>query len=315
MPEAAPERAEDPIEAEEPPAAETAPSSEPQAEPEAESAEEEALEYIEDPAIGEDLEDELEVSPEAGAMGEDESLAAGDAAEGLELAEVPEDIWGDGNAEKAPRFDEPPPAAESGGRAPPAAADPAATEPSAGEPSGAEEPLLGEPTARLLEYLKGLADELPPEKREEFDVSGFKRKVDDLIGKIKREAELSREPPPVLPRESGFGLLSAGQAMRVSDPRRGAEGRRALAERRAEKDRREREERRKRGERRESVDRRGGERRGPVPELELSGLISREAAPVTVAPDGTPTEVAGVAISPRMAKLIQIMRREKDNAR
>jgi hypothetical protein len=258
-------------------------------------------------------------------MGESESSADGEENEAgeLELAEVPEDLWGDGNAEEAPRFEEPDLAREDnvappeGGEASPEGG----TQPGGGatpeqaEPPAADEPLLGGPTARLLEYLKGLADELPPEKREEFDVSGFKSKIDDLIGKIKREAELSREPPPVLQHESGFGLLSAGQAMRGSDPRRGAEGRRMLAERRAERDRREREERRKKGERRESVDRRTGERRGPVPEIDLSEPISKEAAQVTVAADGTPTEIAGVAISPRMAKLIQIMRREKDNAR
>ncbi len=182
-----------------------------------------------------------------------------------------------------------------------------------------EEPLLGEPTARLLEYLKGLADQLPPEKKEEFDVSGFKSKIDDLIGKIKQEAERSREPPPVIPRESGFGLLSAGQALRAADPRRAAEGRRSLQERRAvperrdEKDRRKVMERRTTGERREKNDRRGGERREPVPEIDLSEPIPKEAAPVTKAPDGTPTEIAGIAISPRMARLIQMMKRGKKN--
>ena len=213
----APERSEDPIEAEGLPVAEAAPSAEPQAEPDAEAAAEEALEYIEDPAIDEDLEDELEVSPDTGAMGEDESTAAGDAAEGLELAEVPEDIWGDGNAEQAPRFDEPPPAAGDGGRA----------SPSAVEPPAVEEPLLGEPTARLLEYLKGLADELPPEKKEEFDVSGFKRKVDDLIGKIQAGGRVvARAPSRPAPRERLRPPLGGSGHARLGSPaRRGGSAR------------------------------------------------------------------------------------------
>jgi len=307
MPEPEPKAFEEAIEAE-PEPEDTAPS-----ESERSPAEEEAPEYIEEPALDGDAEDGIE----SGSMDDD-----------LEFAEVPEDIWGDGKTEEAPRFDEaapvaegPSPSEEESERHPePSRENPAqrgAEQPSAGAGKGRaeEEPLLGEPTARLLEYLKGLADELPPGKKEEFDVEGLKTKIDDLIGKIKREAERSREPPPVLTRESGFGLLSAGQALRAADPRRSAEGRRSLAERRAENDRREREERRKRGERRESVDRREGERRGPVPSIDLSIPISKDAAPVTVAADGTPTAIAGVSISPRMAKLIQIMRREKDNAR
>ena len=305
MPEPLPERFEESIEVE-PEPEDLAPY-----EPERLPAEEEAPEYIEEPALDGNFEDGIET----GSMDED-----------LEFAEVPEDIWGDGKAEEAPRFDEPAPVPEgappseegleeaTGGHPEPSREKPAqggTEQPSAGEGKGRakEEPLLGEPTARLLEYLKGLADELPPGKKEEFDVEGLKTKIDDLIGKIKREAERSREPPPVLTRESGFGLLSAGQALRAADPRRAAEGRRALAARRAENDRRAREERRKWGERRE------GERRGPVPSIDLSIPITRDAAPVTVADDGTPTAIAGVSISPRMAKLIQIMRREKDNAR
>jgi hypothetical protein len=68
-------------------------------------------------------------------------------------------------------------------------------------------------------------------------------------------------------------------------------------------------------ERRGKADRRSDERRGPVPVIDLSEPISKEAAPVVVAADGTPTEIAGIAISPRMAKLIQIIRREKNDGR
>ena len=69
------------------------------------------------------------------------------------------------------------------------------------------------------------------------------------------------------------------------------------------------------GERRgDDANRRSDERRGPVPEIDLSEPIPPDAAPVKVAADGTPTEVAGMIISPRMAKLIEIMRREKGDA-
>jgi hypothetical protein len=96
-------------------------------------------------------------------------------------------------------------------------------------------------------------------------------------------------------------------------------GRRAGLERRKHGERRsEKNDRRQVVERREKPDRRASERRGPVPEIDLSAPITPEAAPIVVAPDGTPTEIAGLTISPRMAKLIRIMRQEKgkdkDNA-
>jgi len=190
-----------------------------------------------------------------------------------------------------------------------------------GDAEEVDEPLLEGPTIRLLEYLKGLADELPPEKRDEFDVLGLKNKIDDLIGKINQEAERSREPPPTPPRERGFGLLSSGLALRDSDPRRSAEGRRAGTERRdddnrrAELERRKAIERRASDERREGSNRRGGERRGPVPEIDLSKPIPKDAAPLKVGPDGNPTEIAGMVISPRMARLIKMMRQEKIDGR
>lgn len=246
---------------------------------EAEEAEPEP-EYIEKPDLGEESESEEALS------------------EALELDEEPEDIWDAEHPEPEPELLEQ--------RDQPLPPEPQAAPAPSEKP---EEPLLGEPTARLLEYLKGLADELPPDKKEEFDVEGLKAKIDDLIGKIKVEAERAKLPPPVVKREKGFGLLSSGEAKLASDPRRSALGRRTGAERR------EAEDRRAERERRESFDRRAGERRGPVPEIRLSEPISKEAATVKVAPDGTPTEVAGLMISPRMAKLIQIMRREKNDGR
>ena len=66
-------------------------------------------------------------------------------------------------------------------------------------------------------------------------------------------------------------------------------------------------------ERRGSGNRRAAERRGPVPEIDLKKPIPEGAAPLKLAPDGTPTEIAGISISPKMARLIQIMRREKEH--
>ena len=51
-----------------------------------------------------------------------------------------------------------------------------------------------------------------------------------------------------------------------------------------------------------------------MPEIDLSEPIPPNAATVVIAPDGTPSEIAGITISPRMAKLIKLMKREKDNA-
>jgi hypothetical protein len=189
----------------------------------------------------------------------------------------------------------------------------------AGADDGAES-ILGEPTAELLEYLKGLTDDLPPEKKEEFDVATLQEKIDDLIGKIKEEAERAAEPPPPLPHESGVGLLSAGEALRAAsdpsvsaDPRRSILGRRSGLDRRQSNDRRSpSQDRRVSGDRRDKSNRRSGERRGPVPEIDLGERLPPIEAQLKVSPDGTPTEILGMTISPRMAKLISIIRQEKD---
>lgn len=293
-------------------------------EPESESESEEELTELQDmiPYDGEDEETTLEYIEEPD-LGEEEPELVGDAegaedaADALEASLEPEEAPSAGD--RTPYFDEEP------GDGAPVEGSPedkpvggAQGEGSASEAPEGAEALLGEPTAELLEYLKSLTDDLPPEKKEEFDVEGLKSKIDDLIGKIKREAELAEEPPASSPRESGVGLLMAGEALRASesseaqDPRRAALGRRAGRERRKPADRRDaRNDRRETSERREIQDRRASERRGPIPEIDSNARISPDAAPVVVSSDGTPTEIAGLTISPRMAKLIRIMRQEK----
>jgi len=270
----------------------------PEAEPEPEATAEEAAE------LGEELQFE-ESEEELGTEDAPEYIA-----DPLSDGEPPEDALGD--LPLPPTFEEeslPEPGPEETSTAEPEP-EPAPSE------TQAEEPLLGEPTARLLEYLKGLADELPPEAKEAFDVAGLKDKIDDLIGKIKTESERAAEAAAPRIHENGFGLLSAGEALRkASDPRRSAQGRRSGSERRTPRDRREKHDRRNVGERRGlRPDRRSGERRGPVPAIDLSEPIDAEAATVKLAADGTPTEIAGLTISPRMARLIEIMKREKRNA-
>jgi hypothetical protein len=86
--------------------------------------------------------------------------------------------------------------------------------------------------------------------------------------------------------------------------------RRAPEERRRGEERRSGLDRRTDGERRD-VDRRSAERRTPAPEIDPGERITPEAASVKTAPDGTPTEIAGVKVSPRLAKLIGIIKRSK----
>ena len=75
---------------------------------------------------------------------------------------------------------------------------------------------------------------------------GFSRYLDEALARQLQfdrladlEAELAAEPPAPSPRESGVGLLMAGEALRASesseaqDPRRAALGRRAGMERHA----------------------------------------------------------------------------------
>ncbi|MDP3176772.1 MAG: hypothetical protein Q8M76_02630, partial [Spirochaetaceae bacterium] len=175
--------------------------------------------------------------------------------------------------------------------------------------------------AKLFEYLRGLSDELPAEKRREFDASGLKDKMDGLIDKLREAADRESAPPPVVPREPGVGLLAAGEARRrAMDPRRAPTGRRKSdrrerVDRRGGADRRSSDDRRNNNDRRGQADRRSNDRRTPPPKMEIEGKIDDSVAPVTRAPDGTPIEIAGIRVSPRLARLIEIIRREKLDGR
>jgi hypothetical protein len=172
--------------------------------------------------------------------------------------------------------------------------------------------LLGEPTAKLLAYLKSLSEELPPAKKEEFTASGLRDKIDELIGKLSAASLAERGMTEALTADEGGSDSGGG---RIADPRRAAdrrhpgEDRRWLRERRSG-ERRSGLDRRVEGSRREG-DRRGGERRTSAPTIDLSESITPESASVKRAPDGTPTEIAGFKISPRLAKFIGIIKRSK----
>lgn len=129
--------------------------------------------------------------------------------------------------------------------------------------------------------------------------------------------------------DSGLGsepsLLASGEKKRQSadsevsgrgaDPRRSQVPRRSGIARRGGPERRvedrRKTDRRVSSDRRAGGDRRDGERRVPPPVVHFAGPIPPAAASVVVSSDGLPTEIAGVPVSPRLAKLIEIMRREK----
>jgi tetratricopeptide (TPR) repeat protein len=280
-------------------------------------------EYIEDLPFEDSEEEEEEDDTLIDEMGDLAALPEETPA--LSLEEEAEDIWDEAPPELSEESE--PPAAQGVSSAPevPPAEAPcgegavgAGNSASAAEsPSpGGGEPLLGEPTARLLEYLKGLLGDLSEDKREEFETSGLKERMEGLIERLKSgpESHTGVVPPPV-------GLLASGEAKRRSDPRRSPDGRRSGQERRTESDRRDGPDRRSWverrfvEERRAGCDRREGDRRVPPPALDLPATIPPEAVPVKMSPDGTPTEIAGISVSPRLARLIEIMRREKDNGR
>ena len=259
------------------------------------------------------------------------------------MEEEAEDIWNGeepggeelGEEEILPAAEEAPPPESEPAPAPEAAAEagspagaPAGAEDKGGRPGASEESLLGERAAKLFEYLKGLSEELPEEKRNEFEESGLREKLDGLIGKLAPEAEEEggAEAGPGAagqgaagPASEGgpSGLLATAAAARPYDPRRAPEGRRSGRERRAPQSNRRSGEpdRRRLGDRRQADDRRAEtDRRTEPPKLELPESIPPEAAPVRTSPEGRPLEIAGLPVSPRIARLIEIMRREKENA-
>ena len=322
-------------------APEAEPETAPEAAPEAEGdvAEGELPEYIEDLPFEVD-EEGAEAETLLDEMGD---LAALPEEAPLSLDEEVEDIWGEPEA-GLPLDEELPAQAEPLGEAEPEVEPEAGSEiepaeepaPSAEAPApeatllaaataaapalGMPSPkragsLLGEPAARLLEYLRDLSGDLPEDKREEFAASGLKEKMEGLIERLKSDLGAIKAPPPI-------GLLAAaGEAKRRFDPRRSPEGRRSGRERRAVPDRRDGPDRRSWVERRYTDDRRAGEdrrvedRRSPPPVFDLPPTIPPSVASVKAAPDGTPTEIAGMAVSPRLARLIAIIRREKADGR
>ena len=209
---------------------------------------------------------------------------------------------------------------DSGGGAPSEAVLSEAEPSQEGSGLSGEGSIFGTPTAQLLEYLKSLSEALPPEKQEEFRSSGLEGKIDGLIESLSTGAETEEEGES--PQEPS--LLASGErkrqssgegADRAADPRRSPSPRRSGTDRRADFERRV-EDRRKadrRGEadRREGEERRRGERRVPPPLLDFAGPIPPETASVVISSDGLPMEIAGVRVSPRLAKLIDIMRRDK----
>lgn len=232
-------------------------------------------------------------------------------------------------SEPAPESDSQPTATpEAAAEAGSPAGPPSGAADEGGQPAASEESLLGERAAKLFEYLKGLSEELPEEKRNEFEESGLREKLDGLIGKLAPEAEEEggAEAGPETAGQGAAGpvseggpsgLLATAAAARPHDPRRAPEGRRSGRERRAPQSNRRSGEpdRRRLGDRRQADDRRAElDRRSEPPKLELPESIPPEAAPVRTSPEGRPLEIAGLPVSPRIARLIEIMRREKENA-
>jgi hypothetical protein len=216
-----------------------------------------------------------------------------------------------------------------------------------GDVSGSED-LLGRKTARLFEYLKGLSEELPAEARSEFEESGLRDKLDSLIGLLGEKSEDEtlkvglRNPQGLLNAAAAIHEACLAQPGSASRPvphkglastvpheasscgdglRRSAEGRRSGEDRRQKSERRQGD-RRRGDDRRLADDRRaaGGDRRSavdrrsPPPAVDIPETITPGLAPVRLDAEGRPAEIAGIPISARMVKLIEIMRREKENA-
>jgi len=87
-----------------------------------------------------------------------------------------------------------------------------------------------------------------------------------------------------------------------------------MAERRSNPDRREGIlDRRMALDRRSFEDRRSQrERREPEPTIDLPNEIPPEAAPLTMSEEGKPLEIAGIRVSPKLARLLEILKSEKN---
>ncbi|MEI6876760.1 MAG: hypothetical protein WCL50_16715, partial [Spirochaetota bacterium] len=261
-------------------------------------------EYIEAPEVEVDDDD----------LGEDSS--------GVELEESEEHPWDDGN-ETGQDLEEGRPEAPGEAEQAPRPKPPGSG--SAPEGSAPAEPTpelpLSERALKLFEYLKGLSAVLPEEQREEFESSGVKDKLDGLIENLTEEtvAHGAPELPQGLRAKGDAARARAGAAsklmqLRPADPRREKSTRRSGGDRRnfverrePDRDRREKAERRAADERRDPAD-----RRFPPPKIELPSEVVRGIAHLKYGDDGAPFEVAGIRISPKLARLLEIVRKGKD---
>ena len=203
----------------------------------------------------------------------------------------------------------------------------------AGYESGESE-CPGEEIADLLSYLRDLTESLPEDKRRELEESGVTLKMDEIIQALGDGDLESKDETTRLAAEDKLGKAAAAlestmpgassllrdaqnRADRRAEDRRTGEDRRAApTERRAWMDRRDGGDRRLDARRRQP-DRRLDERAAvPVSGEPGSGAGVPEAeGSVVFDPQGRPTEVCGVPISSKLAKLFDIMRREKGHGR
>jgi hypothetical protein len=191
-----------------------------------------------------------------------------------------------------------------------------ATAPSGSDSAQGPVELLGDKSRRLFEYLKGLSSGLPPDKREEFEASGVRDKLEGLIDKLAHPENLVKAFSPARGlRERAEEARSRPYVPpppRPVDPRRERPTRR-MAERRAESDRRDGEsDRRMIIDRRSSEDRRSQlDRREPEPIIDLPPAIPSDAVLLTLSEEGKPIEIAGIRVSAKLARLLEILKAEK----
>ena len=188
------------------------------------------------------------------------------------------------------------------------------------EPGPGTKHQLAERTKGLLEYLKDLLEVLPSDMRGEFEISGVKERLDHLIDQL----EKAREGIPVEDRHEGLMARaeelrlhprapSSPQPLRPLDPRRSQVGRRKESDRRTiqerrheDKDRSDVQQRRLESDRRLPTD-----RRSPPPAIEFPAHLPKDAAFLRLDDKGNPVEIAGIKVSAKLARLIEILRKER----
>ncbi|MCX7025105.1 MAG: tetratricopeptide repeat protein [Spirochaetes bacterium] len=294
---------------------------------------------------------EIEPEPEPEAEGEPESVPEGvgpaEDEDGVEVEEGPEDVYGEapgGFAEDIPLADEVPDDDHSGKPVPAGTPDGQPEGKDGNEPGqwntgreapGAGDGILDGSTADLFRYLKDLTGELPEDKRKELEDSGVYDMMDRIIKGLTGEEDYQDD------EFTDFVETLEGAA------RSDTVGRKRVFD--MPRDRRRVRDRRLKPERRKPNDRRNGSRRGneakaapgssrPKPAGQgtepvtggapSAGALSSTAAPpptgvpgaATAAPDspaagesGGKVDIMGVLVSPKVAKLIEIMKREKEH--